>query len=232
LLVGLLLSYTIYRFARLYVNLRGGILALLLVAAIYPISFEWYIGQLTDPLSHLSFVLAFIFLETENFAFLLTTLLLGSLAKETILALCGFYAVFQGRTGKDAGRAVLLCSLCLAFFFGVRTLVLHGGMHYEQISGPGPRHVLENWRDSKWQKLFALTGGIYLPFVVLGWNRAPLLLKRLLLFLLPVIFVSSLFFSWLSETRNWMPVVFVSAVITARYWSDLPTRRDGQREEA
>jgi len=218
LITGLLLFYALYRFARLYTNLHGALFALLLISLIYPISFELYIGQLTDPLSQLSFVLAFIFIETDNFALLLTTLLLGSLAKETVLALFGFYVLFGRRSHNYVWKAALLCFVSVGTFLAVRLFVLHGSIHYNQISNPGSNHVWENWRDTKWQRLFLLTGGAYLPFVALGWNQTPVALKRLVCYLLPVIFLSSLFFSWLSETRNWMPVVFVLAVITACYW--------------
>ncbi len=120
LVFGLLLFYSIYRYARLYTGYAAAILALLLVALVYPISFEHYAGQLTDPLSHLSFVLAFIFLETEDFAFLLTTLIIGSLAKETVLALSGFYVLFCRREKRYSIKAVVLCAASLATFFAVR----------------------------------------------------------------------------------------------------------------
>jgi hypothetical protein len=217
LLSGLLLFYAIYRYARLYTTRLGSILAMLLVSAVYPISFEWYIGQLTDPLSHLSFILAFIFLETETFPLLLTTLLIGSLAKETILAIFGFYVLFCRRQTNYVLRAIVLCSASLAIYFGVRLFVLHGAIHYQDISGVTFDHVLENWRDSKWHDLFLLTGGAYLPFLFLGWKNTPVLLKQLVFYLIPVLFVSSLFFSWLSETRNFMPLVFVLSVIGGRY---------------
>ena len=100
MICSLLLFYAIYKYARLFSNYTGAMIAMLLVAAIYPISFEHYAGQLTDPLSHLSFVLAFIFLETEEFGLLLSTLLIGSLAKETVLALAGYYVLF-GRKERN-----------------------------------------------------------------------------------------------------------------------------------
>jgi len=227
LLVGLVLFYAIYRYARLYVGLIGAVICLLLVAVVCPITFEWYVGQLTDPLSHLSFVLAFLFLETGNFPGLLTTLLLGSLAKETILALCGFYVLFCRKQPQYARKAALLCGAGLTLYVAVRLFVLHGPLHYQQISGPGLEHVVENWRDTKWCELFVITAGAYLPFLVLAWRDTPRILKQLVLYLTPVLFVSSLFFSWLSETRNWMPVVIVSAVITARYWTDRSDRLPG-----
>jgi hypothetical protein len=236
LLTGLLLFYCLYRFARLYTDVTGAILSLMFACAIYPISFEWYIDQLTDPLSQLSLVLAFIFLETDNFACLLTTLLLGSLAKETVLALCGFYLLFKRNAPDYLWKTLVLCFGGTAAFVIVRILVLHGGIHYEQISGPGPSHVIENWWDTKWLRLFLLSGGSYLPFLALGWKDTPVALRKLACYLLPVLLVSSLFFSWLSETRNWMPAVFVLAVITGRYWSRLgeansATYRDTSAQE-
>jgi len=217
LLVGLLLFYVIYRFACLYTTFTGAVMAMLLVCVVYPITFELYIGQLTDPLSHLSFLLAFLFLETGDFACLLTSLLLGSLAKETVLALAGFYAVFCRKEKNYLAKATTLCVTSAAIFLGVRQLVLHGGLDYGNISGTSLAHIGDNWRDTKWQGLFLITAAAYLPFLALGWKDTPLLLKRLIFYLILVLFVSSLLFSWLSETRNYMPLVFVLAVVTARY---------------
>jgi hypothetical protein len=202
LLTGLLLFYAIYRFARLCTGVVGAILAMLLVSAVYPISFEWYIGQLTDPLSHLSFLLAFIFLETGDFPLLFSTLLIGSLAKETILAISGFYVLFCRKQANYRLKAIVLCLASLAVYFGVRLFVLHGAMHFRDISGVTFGHVLENWRDSKWHGLFLLTGVAYLPFLFLGWKDTPVLLKQLTFYLIPVLFVSSLFFSWLQRNTQ------------------------------
>jgi len=92
LIFGVLLFYAIYRYSRLYTNYAGASVAMLLIAVICPISFEHYAGQLTDPLSHLSFVLAFFFLETEDFALLLTTLIIGPWPKKQSLVMTGYSA--------------------------------------------------------------------------------------------------------------------------------------------
>ncbi len=216
LLSGLLLFYAIYRYARLYTSFVGGILVMLFVSVLYPVSFERYAGQLTDPLSHLSFVLGFVFLETEDFPCLLTTLLLGSLAKETVLALSGYYVLFCRNQKHYGMKAGTLCAAALASYFGVRFFVLHGTMAYQQVSGVNADHILLNWQDPPWPALFLLTACAYLPFLALNWKRTPISLKRMYFYLLPVLFASSLFFSWLAETRNFMPVVFVLAVVAAR----------------
>lgn len=215
---GLFLFYAIYRYARLYTDYLGAILALLLVAVVYPMSFESYAGQLTDPLSHLSFVLAFIFLETGDFEYLLATLLIGSLAKETVLALSGFYVLFCYRDKRYLAKAVTLCVASLAAYFGVRFLVLHGTMQYGQVSGVQPEHILDNLSKPDWPMAAAILLA-YLVFLVLGWKETPGSLKRLALYLIPVLLVSNVFFGWLRETRNYMPAVFVLSVIAGRYIS-------------
>lgn len=212
---GLILFYAIYRFARLYTDYLGAVLALLLVAVVYPMSFENYAGQLTDPLSHLSFVLAFIFLETGDFEYLLSTLLIGSLAKETVLAMTGYYVLFCRSDRRYIAKAITLGFTTLLAYFGVRFFVLRGGMTYGQISAVDPSHAIINLH-SPW----VLTSTIllaYIIFLVLGWNETPGSLKRLALYLIPVLLISNVFFGWLYETRNYMPAVFVLAVIAARY---------------
>jgi hypothetical protein len=214
---GLALFYALYRFARLYTDYLGAILTLLLAAVVYPMSFEAYSGQLTDPLSHLSFVLAFIFLETGDFEWLLSTLLIGSVAKETVLAMAGYYVLFCRRERRYVPKALTLCLASLIAYFGVRFFVLRGTMNYYQISAVGPRHVvdnlLSNWRMST-DILLA-----YVIFLVLAWKETPAALRHLALYLVPVLLISNLFFGWLQETRNYMPAVFVLAVIAARYVS-------------
>ena len=219
LIFGLLLFYAIYRFARLYTDYLGCLLTLLLVAVVYPMSFENYAGQLTDPLSHLSFVLAFIFLATGNFELLLSTLLIGSLAKETVLALSGFYLLFCRRDKGYLWKAPVLCLASLAVYYGVRLFVLHGALQqYRQVSGVDPNHIATNFFGPTWA-LAALILLAYVVFLALAWKETPAFLNRLALYLIPVLLVSNLFFGWLRETRNYMPAVFVLAVIAGRYIS-------------
>ncbi|HLH03322.1 MAG TPA: hypothetical protein VKX25_11160 [Bryobacteraceae bacterium] len=233
LFLNLLLFYALLRYALLFTDDTGALLALLLVAAVYPVSFEYYSGQLTDPLSHLSFLLAFIFLETEEFAFFLTALVIGSLAKETVLALAGYYVLFQRRESHYLPKALLACGASAAAYLGVRALVVHGAgsYRYEQVSGVSPAHALANWQGGRWQALFALTALALVPFLIVAWKTTPASLKRLALYLLPVLFVSSLFFGWLFEARNYMPLFFVLAVVAGRYLSTL-TRASGPEKAA
>ena len=227
ILAGILLFYAIYRYARLYTSHLGGLIAVVLSGLIYPVSFVGYAGQLTDPLSHLSFVLAFIFLETDDFLFFLTALLIGSLAKETVLGMLGFYVLFKRKDEHYLLKSAVVCASCLGAYFGVRMLVLHGNMQYQEVSGVGHHHIFVNLGTPVWPYHFASTVGAYIPFLILGWKDTPASLKKMVFYLLPLLFISSAFFSWLNEARNFMPLVFVLAVITGRYLIGQASSSDG-----
>jgi hypothetical protein len=214
LLFGMLLFYCIYRYARVFTGHAGAIIALLLTAVIYPITFQYYVGQLTDPMSHLSFVLAFLFIEREDFPFLLTTLVIGALAKESVLAMAGYYVLFGRKDKQYPAKVAVLVVCCTAVYFGVRVFVLGGFMGYKDISGVTIEHVIRNLSDSRWHYVFLLTACALTPMLALGWKQTPVTLRRLALYLIAVLFVSSAFFSWLVETRNFMPAVIVLAVAT------------------
>ena len=214
-LFGVLLFYALYQFARLFLLHGGALFSVALWTAVCTVSFRYYLGQLTDPISHLSFVLAFIFIETEQFVYLVLTLMIGCLAKETVLAMVGYYAFFRWREKSYLLKLIVLVAASLAVYLAARAWVLHGVPHYAQISGVGFDHVRKNWADYPWSvpALF-YTVGIFVPFVIAGWRKSPWGLRSLALYLFPVLLVSSLFFSWLWETRNFMPLVAILAVLT------------------
>lgn len=220
LYAGLLLFYALFRFAKFYTCDLGAVVSMLMTAVIFPASFVHYAGQLADPLSHLSFVLCFIFLQTEDFELFLLTMLVGALAKETVLAMAGYYVIFHRKEKNYLPKSIMACVTALSLYFGVRLLVLGGHMGYRQISGPPFSHVFENWNLVEWRWLFLLTGGALLPFLLLSWKTTPRHLKQLFFYLLPVLLISSLFFSWLVEVRNFMPLVFVLSVVTGKFLAE------------
>ena len=222
LLFGMLVFYAIYRYARVFTGHIGAIIAVVLTAVVYPISFQNYVGQLTDPMSHLSFVLAFIFIEREDFPFLLTTLVIGGLAKESVLIMAGYYVLFGRKDRRYPIKAGALLVCAAAVYLGARLFLLGGPMGYKDISGVTIKHLTPNLQDLRWPYVFVLTAGAFTPILALGWKQTPISLRRLAVYLIPLLFVSSAFFSWLAESRNFMPVVIVLAVSTGyllTYWA-------------
>jgi hypothetical protein len=224
-----LLLYALYRFARLFLRHGGALCCLALWTAVIPVSFRYYAGQANDPLSHLSFLLSFIFLETEQFAYFVLTLVIGALTKETILAMSGYYALVSWKDKRSRWRAAILLLTVLIVFFGVRALILQRAPGSRDVSGVDFTHSVTNWRNYlQWCQSLLFTCGIFIPFVVLGWRTLPWRLRSVALYLFPILFVSSLFFSWLREARNFMPVVAIFVVMTVHYLFP-QERRDASR---
>ncbi len=183
-----------------------------------PVSFRYYAGQLTDPMSHLSFVLAFLFVETQQFVYLVLAVTIGCLAKETVAAMAGYYVFFRWREQFYLPKAAILGLSTLGICLLARMWVLHGVPAYQQISGTGFDQAgrnLSNYRE--WIPGFIYTAGIFIPFTIAGWNKSPWALRSLALYWLPVLLFSGLFFSWLRESRNFVPLAMILAVLTVYY---------------
>ena len=136
-----------------------------------------------------------------------------------MLCLVGYYILFRRKESHYSMKAAVLSVAALVAYFGVRLLVLHHVMQYRQVSNVSLDHVAINLKDSHWPVPFLFTVGAYLPLLVLAWRRTPPSLSKLSLYLVVVLFVSSMLFGWLSESRNYMPAVFVLSVIAARFFA-------------
>jgi len=214
-----LVFYVLYRYGRFFLEHEGSLFSLVLFALVVPVSYRFYAGQPVDPMSHLSFLLSFIFLETEQWVYLLLTLVVGSLAKETVLAMGGYYVLCSGwKSRQQMLKATIIVFTALGSFFAVRALVLHGTPAYKQISGVKFHHITVNWGNQiHWVPQLFYTLGIFLPFLALGWRVAPRSLRSLVLYLFPVLFISGLAFSYLREARNFVPLVAPFALMTVYY---------------
>src|SRR5205085_874917 len=80
-----------YRFARLWFRPGPAFVAVVPVVLLYPLSIWYYLGQLTDPLSHALFVLALTLTVRDRWAPLAVALALGVLAKETVVLMVPVY---------------------------------------------------------------------------------------------------------------------------------------------
>jgi hypothetical protein len=214
-----LVFYVLYRYGRFFLEHEGSLFSLVLFALVVPVSYRFYAGQPVDPMSHLSFLLSFIFLETEQWVYLLLTLVVGSLAKETVLAMGGYYALCScWKSRQQMLKATIIVFTALGSFFAVRALVLHGTPAYKQISGVRFHHITVNWGNQiHWVPQLFYTLGIFLPLLTLGWRVAPRSLRSLVLYLFPVLFISGLAFSYLREARNFVPLVAPFALMTVYY---------------
>src|SRR6185369_5393381 len=166
----ILLLYAIYYYSSLYCSHETALLTMLIYGTVYQISIRFYPGQITDPVSHLCFILSFIFLELDLFLYFALAVLIGSLAKESILAMAGYYLLKSLWERRNLLKATLLLLLAVTLIAGIRIYVSHD-IRYENISEVGLDHIWTNLSSiNPWGRQLLFTVGIFLPFVLLSFR--------------------------------------------------------------
>lgn len=213
----ILMLYAIYYYSSLYYRHETAILTMMIYAAIYQISIRFYAGQITDPVSHLCFILSFIFLELDLFIYFALAVLIGSLAKETIVIMAVYYLLKCLRSRANLMRATLLLLIILVVIIGIR-LYISQVLQYTSISGVGPEHILDNLcKIDLWGRQLLFTVGIFIPFFLASYKSSAREIRTLVLYLTPTLILSNIVFGWLHEARNLIPVVIPMALMTANF---------------
>lgn len=219
-----ILLFSIYYYARIYYSHGKGLAAVLFYAVIYPVSIRFYAGQLTDPLSHLTFVLCFIFLELNMFICFSIVVLIGVLAKESILILVIYFILFRRREKKYLLKTALLITAGAWITLAIRLWVVpsetlvNDVFLIHDLKGSVSGHLMRNFgKFDEWGRQILFTVGFFVPFLVLAWNSTEKSLRNLAVFLLVTLMLSNVFFGFLAETRNLIPAVIPLALITADY---------------
>ncbi len=110
-----------FEFAARFLGPGRAWLAVVVIVMLYPLSVMYYIGQLTDPLSHFLFVLSLIWIVEDRWLALAVALGLGVMAKETTVILVPAYYFCYWRKGLPAlGKTAVLGLTCVAAFLAVR----------------------------------------------------------------------------------------------------------------
>lgn len=208
-----------YRLARRFLDPDRAWWTLLPLLVLYPLSVLFYWGQLTDPLSHALFVLAFLYLLEDRAIALVAALALGVLAKETAVIVAPAYLLCYWRRGwRSWGIAAGLGSVCLAAFLASRLPWGWRPGSYDGINGTTGLLIGTNlglgepiawtsvplWHNYVHPLLFV---GTFLPFLVGRWRRIDPRLRALCLTVTPLLLFSNVCFGWLYESRNYMPLV-------------------------
>jgi hypothetical protein len=218
-----------HRFARLFLKPMPALLTVLPLVPLYPLSIQYYWGQLTDPLSHALFILALIYVVHDRWIVLTAALALGVMAKETALLVTVSYFACYWRQGWPAiNRTAALGVACVAAYFAVRAPI-GWRVGFDQINGSGVN--LENNLGidlglgvTQYKRAAPLVMnyllplvfvGPFLPLIVYGWRRIDGRLKAIFLTLTPLMLVANLCFGWMYESRNYMPLVPLLATMAA-----------------
>jgi hypothetical protein len=205
-----------WRFVRLFHGPGVAWAGLAIYAALYPLSVWYYMGQLTDPMSHAFFALAMLALVEDHWLRLAAFLALGVAAKETAVVLVPAYLLCWWPLGGRAWlRTAALGLVAVAAFLAVRlpfgwsgdTRSINGsqlmflenlGLSDRPIATAAP--LFQNYLHP------ALFVGLFLPAVAWNWRAADRRLKALLV-VVPLVLLSNLGFGWLYESRNYVPLL-------------------------
>ena len=216
------LLWACYRFVALFHDATRAWLTVAIVVILYPLSVQFYWGQLTDPLSHALFVLGAIYIVQNRWLTLAAALALGVMAKETaILLVPAYWACYWRRGGPTLAKTALLGSVALAACLAVR-LPLVWTADLKSVNGTSGLMIGTNLGIGKplyrsrvpvYQNYLhpLLFVGVFVPVLALRWRQIDSRLRALILTLTPLILASSLCFSWLYESRNYVPLLPVLA---------------------
>jgi hypothetical protein len=225
-----------YRFIEIFHSRRQAWCGPLLYGLLYPFSIQNYLGQLTDPLSHALFILALIYVVEDQWILLAAALALGVWAKETVAIVVPAYAACYWRRGwRTVLITMMLAVVSLAYFLAARlplgwrldigsinstsALMIRSNLGLGQADYQSTISIYQNYL----QPLLFI--GIFLPFVAWQWPRADRRLKTLFLTLTPLLLASSLCFSWLYESRNYLPFLPVLTALALPWRNETtPTR--------
>jgi hypothetical protein len=213
-----------YRLARLVHDRRRALLTLLPLAALYPASIAYYLGQLTDPLSHALLVLGMIYVAEDRPWELAAALVLGVMAKETAVLHVPAYLACYWRCGWRAWTTTIgLGTACVAAYLAVR--VPAGWLSAERnINGLNELMVETNLGIGEPIAIGAaplymnylhplLFVGVFLPFIAWRWTRLDVRLRTICLTVTPLLLLSNLCYGWMYESRNYLPLVPLLATL-------------------
>jgi hypothetical protein len=220
-----------HRFACLFHTPRRAALTLLPFVALYPCSVAFYLGQLTDPLSHTLFVLGLIYIIEDRPFALAAALALGVLAKETAALLVPCWLVCRPWSARRTWvETVLLGAVATTAVLAVR-LPFGWRPGAEEMNGAGLMvgtnlgigRPIAYTSVPPYQRYVQplLFVGPFVPLIAWNWRATDVRLRRLAVTLTPLLLASNLCFGWLYESRNYVPVLPVLTTMA------LPRRREG-----
>ena len=199
--------YVFYRYLRGWFAPLVAVLGTFMLAAAIPLTYVYYMMQVTDPLNMLVFFLAFWVMRAGKDPWLVPLVGVGMLNRESPVVIPVFYlAVRWGRPWRT-WLAVLVASSALAVmvYFGLR---LYYGPRPPCCSTDPIEHLLVNFTD--WRAYLDSISVLNIALWAgwLGWQRRPEFLRRLAL-ILPLFLLPYLMFGTVREARYYLPVLAI-----------------------
>jgi hypothetical protein len=207
--------FVFYRFVRGWFPPLQAALGMFMVAAAIPLTYVYYMMQVSDPLNTLIFFLAFWAMREQRDLWLLPLVGVGMLNRESPLMLPVFYmAVRWGQPWRSwIGLLLATTLLAIGVYFGLRLWI---GPRPPCCSTDPIEHLLINFTD--WRAYVDALGVLNIALWAgwLGWRRRPAFLRRAAL-VVPVFLIPYLMFGTVREARYYLPVLAVLVPMTLFY---------------
>lgn len=207
--------FVFYRFARGWFSPLLALMGMFMLAAAIPLTYVYYMMQVSDPLNMLIFFLAFWAMRERRDRWLIPLVGIGMLNRESPIMIPVFYAAV--RLG-DAWRrwlplAVVLGALAVAVYVGLRVAY---GPKPPCCSTDPVEHLIVNFTD--WRAYVDALGVLNLALWGgwRGWSRRPLFLRRLAL-AVPVFLIPYLMYGTVREARYYLPVLAIGIPLSLFY---------------
>jgi len=214
-----------YRFARGWFAPMVALMGMFMLAAAIPLTYVYYMMQVSDPLNMLVFFLAFWAMRDQRDRWLVPLVGIGMFNRESPLLIPLFYAAVRwGRPWREwVPLLVATGLLAVGIYFGIRFAY-----------GPKPpccstnplEHLVTNFTD--WRAYVDALGvlNIALWGGWLGWRRRPEFLRRTAL-MTPVFVLPYLMYGTVREARYYLPILAVLIPMALFYLLD--ATRDAEK---
>jgi hypothetical protein len=215
--------FVFYRFARGWFPPTHALLGMFMLAAAIPLTYIYYMMQVTDPLNMLVFFLAFWAMRERRDRWLVPLVGIGMLNRESPLLIPLFYAAVRwGRPWRQwVPLLVVTAVLAVGIYTGLRVAY---GPKPACCSTDPLEHLAVNFTD--WRAYVDALGvlNIALWGGWLGWRHRPEFLRRTSL-VLPLFVLPYLMYGTVREARYYLPILAVLIPMSVFYLVEA-TRED------
>jgi hypothetical protein len=207
--------FVFYRFALGWFAPMLAVLCMFMLAAALPLTYVYYMMQVSDPLNMFVFFLAFWAMREQRDRWLIPLVGIGMLNRESPLLIPLFYAAV--RWGRPWRHWVPMLGAT-----AILALVVYAGLRLAY--GPKPpccstdplEHLMVNFTD--WRAYVDALGvlNIALWGGWVGWRRRPEFLRRTAL-MVPVFILPYLMYGTVREARYYLPILAVLIPMSVFY---------------
>jgi len=216
--------FVLYRYLRGWFRPVLSLMGMFMLAAVIPLTYVYYMMQVSDPLNMLIFFLAFWAIREEQDRWLIPLVGVGMLNRESPIMLPLFYAAIRwGRPWRQWVPIFAVSSaLAVAVYFGLRLVY---GPKTPCCSTDPVEHLIINFTDWRaYVDTFAVLN-LALWGSWIGWRRRPAFLRRASL-VVPLFLVPYLMYGTVRESRYYLPVLAILIPLSLFYLLEVGATTD------